>query len=317
MGHKTFQRDGSLKFDGCLYNNWLNLFSMQLPLSIAKKIQQLLRTGERLASSSMQHAIVNKMLEDGLLQKQITGKTKGLIFIDQPTNVAAYLHNHFGISNLEEYIASFDALEQTRANNVLVSGNSKLQLVRTFKGFLVNSYQPVAATLAGEVITIAPLPGTYTFIHDYEHFVPDPTITIIGIENPENFRRIHEQRYLFAHLQPLFVSRYPQSNDLVKWLASIPNAYLHFGDLDFAGIRIYQSEFKKHLGDKARFFLPPNTEALLQQYGNRDLFNKQYALFDEVMFEHGEPGIQALIQLLLKYKKVLEQELLITSVAGK
>ena len=46
----------------------------------------------------------------------------------------------------------------------------------------------------------------------------------------------------------LFVCRYPQSNDLIKWLQSIPNRYLHFGDLDFAGINIYLNEFKKYLG---------------------------------------------------------------------
>jgi hypothetical protein len=290
---------------------------MQLPIHIARKIQQLLTPGERLPGSSMQHAVVNKLLEDGILQKQQTSKTKAVIFISQPTNVAAYLHNNFGISNLEEYIRSFDGETQSRSENVLVSGNSKLQQVRTFKGFLLNCYNAVPGSMDGNPVTLQPLPGSYIYLHNYEHFVPDPSITIVGMENPENFRLIEQQRYLFEGIQPLFVSRYPQSNDLVKWLASIPNPYLHFGDLDFAGIRIYISEFKKHLGDKARFFVPPNTEALLQQYGNRHLFNKQYGPFDEFIDDNDEPGIQALLQLLLRYKKVLEQELLIASVAGK
>jgi len=37
----------------------------------------------------------------------------------------------------------------------------------------------------------------------------------------------------------LFVSRYPQtqSKDLLNWLQSIPNPYLHFGDFDLTGNR--------------------------------------------------------------------------------
>jgi len=284
---------------------------MMLPLHIAKKLLQLLSSDASIPSSSMQQAVVTKMLEDGLIQKQQLGKTKALLFIPQKENAAAYLHNHFGISNLTEYIASVEATEQSRAGNILVSGDSKLQSVRTFKGFLINSYQPVSATLQGKPAEIHPAPGSYTYIHEYETFVPDKTITIVGIENPENFRLIHQQQYLFTGIQPLFVSRYPQSNDLVKWLASIPNPYLHFGDLDFAGIHIYQNEFKKNLGEKASFFLPPNTEELLVKYGNKKLFNKQYNPLSNYIRENEEPAIKTLLRLLLKHKKTLEQEVFI------
>jgi len=283
---------------------------MKLPRHIAKKLQQLLLPGETIASSNMQHPVVTKLLEDSILQKQQTGKTKALFFISNPDAVAAYLHNHFGISNLAEYIASVEAAEQSRAGNVLASGDSKLQTIRTFKGFLVNSYQPVAAMLGGNPVMIHPAPGTYTYIHEYENFVPDQAVSIVGIENPENFRLIHQQQYLFADIQPLFVSRYPQSNDLVKWLAAIPNPYLHFGDLDFAGINIYQHEFKKQLGSKASFFVPPHTEALLQKFGNKELFNRQYNPLINYQ-ENTEASIQQLLQLILQYKKVLEQEVFI------
>ena len=283
---------------------------MKLPIHIAKKLQQLLQPGTSIASSTMQHTVVTKMLEDGLLQKQQIGKTKALLFIQNKENVAAYLSNHFGISNMEEYIATLEGEEQSRSANVAISGDSKLQSVRTFKGFLINTYDAIRADLSGNAIVVYPLPGSYTFIHDCENFIPDPVVTIVGIENPENFRLIEKQRYLFAHIQPLFVSRYPQSNDLIKWLSAIPNKYLHFGDFDFAGINIYQNEFKKHLGERATFFLPENTELLLQKFGNRDLFNRQYNASQDYS-SIAEKNIQEVVRLMLKYKKALEQEVFI------
>ncbi len=185
---------------------------------------------------------------------------------------------------------------------------SKLQ---SWRSFLVNSYDPVQALLNGKHITINPAEGSNLFIHDYGDFVPAEGVIIVGIENPENFRQIEKQRYLFSGLQPLFVSRYPQSNDLVKWLASIPNRYLHFGDVDFAGINIYQTEFRKKLGKKATFFLPPNTEQLLLQYGNKALFNRQYKPLINLQDEENEPAVNAAFQLLLKHKRALEQEVFI------
>ncbi|HPH90274.1 MAG TPA: hypothetical protein PLZ68_05620 [Ferruginibacter sp.] len=281
---------------------------MKLPLHIAKKLLQLLLHGESIASSTMQHPCVTKMLEDGLLQKKQVGKTKALLFIPAKENAAAYLTNHFGINNLEEYINVLESEEQSRAINIIVSGNSKLQPVRTFTGFLVNSYQGIHATINDKPICIHPAPGTYTFIHDIDNFIPDQSVSIVGIENPENFRQIEKHRLLFTGIQPLFVSRYPQSKDLIKWLSSIPNNYLHFGDLDFAGIEIYETAFKKQLGKRASFFVPENIEQLLQKFGNRDLFNRQYNPGKEYG-NNAEPSVRLLVALLLKYKKVLEQEI--------
>lgn len=282
---------------------------MKLPLRIAKRVQQLLQPGESIAGSAMQHTSVTKMLEDGLLQKKQVGKSKALLFIPHKENVPAYLSNHFGINDLNVYIHTLESEEQSRAINISTSGNSKLQPVRTFKGFLINSYDTIHAELNGKPFVIDPAAGIYIFIHDHENFIPAADVTIIGIENPENFKEIEKQRYLFPGLKPLFVSRYPQSNDLVKWLSSIPNNYLHFGDLDFAGIEIFETAFKKYVGARASFFVPENTELLLQQFGNRDLFNRQYNPAKN--YHHASQNVQSLLHLLLKYKKVLEQEVFI------
>lgn len=205
------------------------------------------------------------------------------------------------------YIEVFKKENLSRGEAIEVSSTSKLKSIRTFKGFLVNCFQPVECILNTRPITIQPQEGTFIFIYDYSNFIPSAYTTIVGIENPENFRHIQKQRKLFESIQPLFVSRYPQSKDLIKWLQAIPNNYLHFGDFDFAGLNIYFNEYKKHLKEKAKFFLPPHIEKLLSTRGNRDNYNNQTILFNKNEVE--EENIIALLRLIEKYKKGLEQEI--------
>lgn len=282
---------------------------MKLPIHIARKIQQIAE-GERQASSSMKHAVTQKMLDDGVLQTRFTAKSKGVIFTENLVALTDYLHNHFGINNLATYIEKYNSPEASRGDNVQISSNSKLTAVRTFKGFLVNSYLPINAGLNNKTFTISPTEGSFAFVSDYESFLLPKHVTIVGLENPENFRYISRQQYLFTNITPLFVCRYPYSNDIIKWLKQTPNPYLHFGDLDFEGINIYLNEYKKHLADKASFFIPEQTASLLIEKGNRDLYSKQ--LNRQPLAENvDEPAIVQLLQLFHQYKKVLEQEVFI------
>ncbi len=283
---------------------------MTLPISIAEKLQQLLQPGTSFPASAMKHVVVEKMINDGVLQKQIIGKSKAVIFVVNSAALRLYLQNHFGVADLEKYIATYKDAETTRSEAIIVSGNSKLKAIRSFKGFVVNSFVPIEATLNGQSFTINPLQGSFTFISDWVTFLPAAEVTIVGMENPENFRQVHRQQYLFEGIKPLFISRYPQNNDAIKWLQSIPNNYLHFGDLDFSGINIYLNEYKKWLGERATFFVPSNTASLLHLHGNRELYNRQLSLAPKnnvIDEEH----IKVLINLLYKEKMVLEQEVFI------
>ena len=214
---------------------------------------------------------------------------------------------------MEKYIETLKLTDFKRTDLTEVSSNSKLKKVRTFKGFLVNSYWPIQARINGNSIFINPEVGTFTFISDFESFEIPDDITIVGIENPENFRYIEKQKYLFENIKPLFICRYPQNQhkDLIKWLQTIPNPYLHFGDLDFAGIGIYLNEFKKHLGNRATFFIPSNAEELLERYGNRELYDNQKRNFS--MEEIEEIKLNQLITMIHEYKRGLEQEVFIKS----
>jgi hypothetical protein len=168
---------------------------------------------------------------------------------------------------------------------------------------------PIQATLNGKPITINFTNGTFQFIFDFEKFIPEENVTIVGIENPGNFRYIGKQKHLFKEIQPLFVRRYPQnqSKDFIKWLKSIPNKYLHFGDFDFAGIGIYLNEYKKYLGEKVLFFVPNNLEDLIKLNGNLYYDQKINFRMDNI----DEVSLLKLFQLIHTNKKGLEQEFLV------
>ena len=281
---------------------------MTLPFSIAEKLIAMLN-GEKIPFSKMKHSVTESMIDNGILKKQIQGRSKALVYLTNRNGLSAYLKNHFGIDSLENYVEVLQRADLSRADSIDIASNSKVKSIRTFKGFLVNCFQPVDCILNKQQITIEPREGTFTFIYDYEYFFPSDKITIVGIENPENFRHIQKQKKLFKNIQPLFISRYPQNKDLVRWLQAIPNNYLHFGDFDFSGLNIYFNEYKKHLKDKANFFLPSEVEKLLSSKGNRNNYSNQTIQFDEAKVD--EPSISSLLMLIRKYKKGLEQEVFI------
>lgn len=280
---------------------------MRLSLAVARQVSQLME-GTKLAASQCNSLPLKKMLEDGVLQKQQVGRSKAFILASSPRAVEIYLLNNFGISDLAAYKIELDSEDSTRGDIIKVSGNSKLKNIRTFKGFLVNSYMPIRTILNNKPFDILPAEGSFTFIYDYERFYPSENVTIVGVENPENFRWIHKQAYLFTGIIPLFVSRYPQNKDLIRWLKQIPNPYVHFGDLDFAGIRIYESEIYNHISDRATFFVPNQLEQHLEKYGNRPLYFKQANL---PVIQTKDIHLQYLIEMFHRHQKVLEQEVFI------
>lgn len=131
------------------------------------------------------------------------------------------------------------------------------------------------------------------------------------MENARNFSLIHRQAYLFTENHFLFLSRYPQTQnrDVLQWLQSIPNSYLHFGDFDLAGIGIFINEYKKHLGSRASFFIPNKIEEKIKSYGNRERYNHQKINFDETAIK--DKKLINLLKIIHQERKGLDQEVFI------
>lgn len=282
---------------------------MKLSLSLAKKLLRLCN-GEKLPFSGLNHPEIIFMIENGILRKQMNGRNRSVIYLPAESALTSYLKNHFGINDLRNFIKVFEKEEIKRSDIAEASSDTKLKSIRTFRGFPVNCSHKIKATLNNKPFIIRPIKGVSTLINDFENFIPDKNVTVVGVENAENFMHPEILGKIFSGINPLYVSRYPQNRDLSRWLRLISNQYIHFGDFDFGGLNIYVNEFKKHLKTRASFFIPENIESLIIKYGNRRLYDKQAICFD--IDSLNDANVLTLINLINKHHKGLEQEILLS-----
>lgn len=276
-------------------------------MAISASIQALM-AGEQVAGSKLNGNLLSELMAEGLLLVIARGSRKSYRARD--------------IEALKRYLIdkdeSFRMLEanaaDSRASMAAETGNSKLVSVRSCPGFPINSYEPIECSLHGKPFMVNPQEGSFLFVTDWETFVIPEEVIVMGIENMENFGMIRQQRsffedYLKVHGMSgkiLFVSRYPQSLDLRKWLTSIPNHYIHFGDYDLAGINIFLSEFQQYIGkDRSSFLILDDIELRLKS-GSKSRYDEQYNRFKDMKSDSQE--IQHLIELIHQERKGYDQE---------
>lgn len=276
---------------------------MSLSTSQIKYLKVLLEGGT-LAWSALSNDIRKTFIEEEQIVV-ITHGSRKTIYTPNPDSLRLFLeHNYEELRgfNWDSELSS----ATSRAELAAKSGNSKTQTIRSCPGFMVNSYTPILAKLNGKEIVIAPEEGSMLFIADWKNFAIPEDVMIVGIENMENFRLIRMQKYLFPeNKRILFVSRYPQSTDLRKWLLSIPNEYIHFGDFDIAGIRIYETEYYNYLGSRASFIIPADIEARLRG-GSSKRYNDQYRKFKN--YRPKDKRVLPLFEMINRYHKGYDQE---------
>lgn len=272
-----------------------------------------LRDGESLPASGLKGEWVDELIRDRILLSSSKGSRRSLAVVDGESFAKAVARIDERFADLEKtrelLIEEYSSGDASRAFQASDSGNSKLRMRRSFPGFLVNSYEAIESQLNGKSCVILPEEGSCVFVSDWEHFVIPDDVIVVGIENPENFRFIRQQRLLFESCMPqkrlLFVSRYPQSTDLRKWLMGIENTYVHFGDFDLAGIKIFLTEFQRYLPERSSYLIPSDIEERLKN-GSTERFHGNY--YENRKLSSDIPELQALIDMIMKYHKGYDQE---------
>lgn len=276
-------------------------------MAITTSIQALL-AGEQVAGSKISSRLLEELLAEGLLLVTLHGSRKSY----RARNTESL--KRFLMDKDESYRILDVDHHDSRASMAMDTGNSKLVAVRSCPGFPVNSYEPIDCFLCGEPFMVNPQEGSFLFVSEWEKLTIPEDVVVIGIENMENFRMIRKQRAFFEkYLQThgfssrvLFVSRYPQSTDLRKWLSSIPNHYLHFGDFDLAGVNIFLVEFQQYLGkERSSYFIPDDIDTRLKS-GSQRRYDEQYSRFKDVKSDMLE--LQKLIDLIHHERKGYDQE---------
>lgn len=280
---------------------------MKITSSLIDKFIRL-RSGESLPSSALRGEWVEELLSDGVLISRSHGSRSCIIAASPDTLEQSLMHINERLGHLDKMKETLDT-EVTRSEQAAEMGNSKLVTARSCPGFPVNSYEPIICCLNGKELVVNPQEGIFLFIADWHSFAIPADVTVVNIENMENFRLIRQQQALFssalAGRRLLFVSRYPQSSDLRTWLKTIPNLYVHFGDFDLAGIHIFLTEFQKHLGTRASFLIPQDIEQRIK-HGSAERYNDQYPKFCHLT--SNIPPLQQLIDMLHKYHRCYDQE---------
>ena len=278
---------------------------MKISKTLINTLLQLM-DGESVASSTLRKDFAETLLAEGLLTVQTHGSRRAFKAIDTIA-LKNFLQTHYeelrtlGDNDFDSYTA--------RSEQAIETGNSKLVMVRSCPGFPVNSYEPITCLLSGKDFVINPPEGCFLFIDNWQQFIIPEDVVVMGIENMESFRMIRHQRKLFesvlGDMPLLFVSRYPQSKDLRKWLQGITNRYVHFGDFDLAGIHIFLTEFHHYLGNRSSYLIPSDIKYRLTK-GSPSRYNEQYGTYHKIHCDISE--LQYLIDLINEYHRGYDQE---------
>ena len=280
---------------------------MNITIEQAKLLKEL-SEGKKVPLSRLKARIFQQLIQEQVLlrQKESHGWN---IYTDHPQSLLNYLYNHYIRCTLDEYIERGQAAP-SRSNNIRMSGDSKLKETELWQGFYFKVSEPIHAQWQGRPLTLLPYPeGIPVFMPQPETLSLPEDVTVVMIENSENFLKIETQLPLFQGLKCFFVSFYPreQHSYFIEWLQKQPNNYVHYGDLDFAGIHIYQSQYKKYVSGESRYLVPSGLLPLFRRYGKRALYNNQLSL--QALIKADEPGISELLEIIKREHKGLEQEI--------
>lgn len=283
--------------------------TIKLTERLIDNLQQLIDM-KRVSYSAFPQSVRDILLEDGLVVVENRGTRRYVRVISVEALKGALPRYNEALRDLEAARALL-AHDTSRAAQASLSGNSKTRGQRSCPGFLVNAYDRLDCMLGGRPFAIDPSQGSAVYIADWESLTPPPSVLVVGIENMENFIKIREQRAFFAEYMNrgetgiLFVSRYAFSNDLAQWLSRLPNRYLHFGDFDLYGIKIFLTQFKPYVGEKGSFLIPSDIESRLS-HGSRQRYDDQYRNCETLSTDDEE--LNGLIRLIHKYRRAYDQE---------
>ena len=280
-----------------------------LPQSFARCLLRL-QNGEQLNPSEIaSKGLLKQFCEDGIIQIKPAGGRRISYFCPEPILLQNYLKAQNDILSLENYIREFEADSSDGESSLFASRSTKTFRGKSLQGFFIRAFH-TEIIVSG--ITIQPVPhGIELFVHQPDKLQILHTSLVVGIENPECFIKFEKLAHLFPQKELIIIMRYLSSSPN-RWLQTITNNYLHFGDFDPAGLNIYIREYRDQLSaPRCNLFIPPNIEQIIDQYGISALYDQQIHLLKNIDFQM-YPEINALYGLMQKYRKGLEQERLLT-----
>jgi hypothetical protein len=278
----------------------------KLSKNIAQQLMRLLAGETVNASAFSNRNLLKRLEEDRVVSRMSTGRTRAVVRCADPAALRRYVRLQLGIIDLEAYLDLMDQPVRDGEESLQATTSTKALRTGSLQGFLVKAFG-VEIRLDGNLVP--PLPnGADCFVHRFDALSLPETATVVGVENPECFLKAERLLPLFPHRELVFVLRY-YGKSTVRWLKTIPNDYLHFGDFDPAGVALYLNEFVSELDEeRCRFFVPECIEALIQN-GDPGLYDRQRHLLPSGDIR--QPELATFIQLMHRFGRGAEQEQLL------
>ena len=274
-----------------------------------------LRNGEQItqgvmSSSRQLQALEAELTRMGAISFGRKGKLTGYYMVtDRSRFLEACGRIDPSLSDLDDALRLARGEVTSRAEKVALFGNSKQEGAdRTVKGFTILSDRAIEVEYQGGGFVIGPMVGLHVI--DRSSLSLPGNVTVVVVENAEclyDLRWIPNVGLKDEDGPFVILCRFPVCEAAKLWLESIPNRILYFGDFDLAGIRIYETEFKRRLQDKISFIIPEDLEERIRRSGNPRLYAKQINEgYLSVSSLSGE--INDAINLLHRLQSTYEQE---------
>ena len=257
-------------------------------------------------------------VRDRLLDAQVAffskeGASK-FIETNRPELVKGIAEELAGTSDLEKYLKTLENIQAgkkpDREESVLLTNDTKAFGTNVMNGIRLNAIRPVLICYDGENVLLNPSRGMCMEIDKQALLTISPDVVVVGVENYSTFMRIKDYAHLFTeNCDYLFTYRVTADKDSygkwITWLRRIPNRYIHFGDLDKGGLRIYIDSFRSALGERAEFLIPEDYEELIRN-GSKSLYDEQIRQGAPDVSK--DPRIKPLLDVIEKYHRCCEQE---------
>ncbi len=239
-----------------------------------------------------------------LISRSIS-RTREKIQLSPKIDFDTYLLKKFGIKDLEKYKEVLEKENITRPDLLEASTNDKDKKINPKDGIFVKGKIPLL--VADKVVTLSIEDGTALLITDYHNIEIAGDILIVGVENFTNLTHIKSQEDFFGDRKKIFVFR---DEFMLRWISTLSNDYIHYGDFDYAAISIFKSQILPRISGKSSFFIPKDIVLLIDE-SNSTLFYKQIKQYKKDNLLGMSDEIDVLVNLIWDRKKTAVQESLI------
>lgn len=261
-------------------------------------------------SSVTQKAIFQSIMDRGGIVFRRTGRSRGIYSAPSPDHfrdICASLDPV--LSNIDAALKLAKGEDMNRSERVGAFGASKAGGIdRTMRGFTILADRDVDVCYFGRLYMISRMAGLHVI--ERRQFHVEEKATIVVVENAECFYDLRWMDVIGLNRSEgpyLIMNRFPVSEEGKRWLEDIPNRVLYFGDFDLAGIRIYETEFKRRLGKRVSFLVPSDISERIRLNGNPALYTEQINKgFSGTVSYSGE--LDGLLKMIHTAQSCYEQE---------